>query len=87
MEISIVETKVPFTSRPIGRALKTLGAGILGVVLLSLLGWASEASNFQPLIDLIDSPFYRSLATISVASLASWAGRKVKESGGDLKVI
>ena len=86
-EISIEESKMPFTSTPLGRGLKTAGAGLLGVVLMGALDWASNASNFTSLVSLVADPFYRSIATMLVASFASWAGRKAKESGKDLKVL
>jgi len=70
----MADIKVPFSSSPTGRSLKTLAAGTIGYILLNLI----------PVIDTL--PGHELLALI-VGGLVSGVGRWAKSKGWDLGVI
>ena len=74
------------TSSPLGRATKTVGAGLGGVLLTSLLGYFSNISNLAPITDVIQNPQVHQLVMIVLAGIISLIGRWAKSQGIDLHV-
>lgn len=71
------EAKVPFTSTPFGRTIKTFGAGVMGYV----------AVNYTPVVAAFIatlSPAVQGIATLVVMAIVSGVGRLAKQHGIDL---
>ena len=78
---------VSFTSTPAGRAIKTVGAGLLGACATACFSYLSDSTKIQPLVNLVSDPLYQKVIFMAVTGALSWIGRWAKNKGFDLQVI